>query len=322
VEIRARVQGYLDEIYVDEGQLVKKNEALFRLSSSEYKESVARAEANLQRAVAEAKARQLNVNRIGLMVDKNVISRPELEVAQAQLEAAESGIREAKSVLENAKINLAYTFIRAPFDGTIDRLPFKRGSLINSGTLLTSISNADQVFAYFKVSEPEYLSLTKKANGNLITAQPKKVALWLADGTEYAYEGKIETIEGDFDRETGSIAIRARFPNPNALLKHGASGKVVIEKEIKDAVLVPQVSTFTIQDKNYVFAVDDHNRAHAKSFQSVERIGRSFVVSGLQPGLRIAAEGVQQLRDGLEINPFPVVADTTQIIPVKTAAKL
>jgi membrane fusion protein (multidrug efflux system) len=316
VEIHARVQGYLDKIYVDEGQFVKKGAPLFQLTSSEYRESVAKAQANLQRAIAESKMRKLNVDRIGLMVDKNVISKAELEVAQAEHEAAESSVREAMATLENAKINLAYTFIRAPFDGLIDRLPFKRGSLINSGTLLTSISNIDNVYAYFKVSEQEYLSLIKESTGKFLNKSLGTVSLSMADGSDYPHDGTIETIEGDFDRETGSIAIRARFPNPGKILKHGASGKVVVKKTLREAILIPQQSTFAIQDKNYVYVVDNGNVAHAKSFQTLERFQDFFVAGGLQAGDRIAADGTQQLRDGLQINPKKMSNDSLKIVTV------
>lgn len=251
VEIHARVQGYLEEIFVDEGQMVKKGQPLFRISSNEYKEMVSKARANLQRAIAEAKTKDLEVARIKLMVDKKIISETELEVALAKKEAAESGIEEAKSVLQNAQINLNYTFIRAPFDGVLDRIPFKIGSLINSGTLLTSVSNIDEVFAYFKVSETEYLRFFNKALGGTDLKKGRyKVSLILADGSEYSHVGHIETMEGDFDPQTGSIAFRARFPNPEKILKHGSSGKILMHRTVEDAVLVPQQSTFAIQDKN------------------------------------------------------------------------
>jgi len=303
VEIHARVQGYLENIYVDEGKEVSKGDPLFRLSSSDYKEMVTKAQANLQRAVAEAKTKQLEVDRIKLMVDKNVISRTELEVAMAHRDAAQSGIREAESVLQNAKIHLNYTDIRAPFDGIVDRIPFKIGSLINPGTLLTSVSKIDEVFAYFRVSEKEYLHFKRNGFSGKRENKSSRVSLILADGAAYNHMGYIETMEGDFDRETGSIAFRARFPNPEKILKHGSSGKVVMSRELKDAVLVPQESTFTIQDKNYVFVLDKKNVARTKSFQPVEQYENYFVTTGLSRGDVIVLEGIQQIRDGVPITP-------------------
>lgn len=314
VEIHARVQGYLEDIYVDEGQLVHKGQPLFRISANEYKEMVSKAEANLQRAIAEAKTKSLEVDRIKLMVDKKIISPTELEVAKAQRQAAESGVEEAKSVLQNARINLDYTFIRAPFNGIIDRIPFKIGSLINSGTLLTSVSNIEEVYAYFRVSEAEYLKFLKKeVNIGKGKKGKNKVSLILADGSSYPYEGQIETMEGDFDRQTGSIAFRARFANPDNVLKHGSSGKILMHRTLQDAVLVPQNSTFTIQDKNYVFTLDKENVARARSFEAVDRYQKYFVVSGLHKGEKIILEGIQHLRDGSTIKPKFIFSDSTRV---------
>lgn len=314
VEIRARVQGYLEDIYVDEGDQVKKGQPLFRISSNEYKEHVTRSEANLQQRIAEAKMKKLNVERIKLMVDKNVISKSELEVASAQLEAAESGVREAQSVLDNAKINLNYTYIRAPFNGLVDLIPFKIGSLINSGTLLTSVSKIDEVFAYFKVSEAEYIRLSGgELRNNRFSKEQRKIALLLADGSKYKHPGYIETMEGEFDRETGSIAIRARFQNPEKLLKHGSSGKILMRKKLDSAMLVPQESAFSIQDKNYVYVVDKKNIVRATNFTTVEQTEKDFVIEGLKEGDRIVLEGVTQLRDGMEVVPKNVSSDTSRI---------
>jgi len=314
VEIHARVQGYLEDIFVDEGQSVKKGQPMFRISSNTYSEMVSKAEASLQRAIAEAKAKSLEVDRVRLMVEKNVISPTELEVASAQKEAAESGINEARAVLENARINLNYTSIRAPFDGVLDRIPFKKGSLINSGTLLTSISNIREVFAYFQVSETEYLRLLgKEIRGHNFGAEHQKVSLQLADGSAYPYPGRIETMAGDFDKSTGSIAIRARFPNPDYMLKHGSSGKILLRKTLSDAILVPQQATFSIQDKNYVYVVDQKNIARVKNFSPLARYKKYFVVQGLQKGERVVVDGLQQIRDGVPIKPRPFTRDSLSI---------
>lgn len=315
VEIHARVQGYLEEIFVDEGQVVRKGQPLFRISSNEYREMVSKAEANLQRAIAETKTKSLEVDRIKLMVDKNIISKTELEVAMAKKEAAESGVEEAKSVLQNAKTKLNYTFIRAPFDGVLDRIPFKIGSLINSGTLLTSVTNIDEVFAYFKVSETEYLKFLDNELGtrNLDKGKKNKVSLVLADGTLYAHTGFIETMEGDFDRQTGSIAFRARFPNPEKILKHGSSGKILMQRTMEDAVLVPQESTFAIQDKNYVFVLDGENIARARSFNAVGRYQQYFVAAGLRKGDIIVVEGIQHIRDGVPVRPKVIPSDSLRL---------
>lgn len=313
VEVRARVQGYMEEILVDEGHWVKKGQPLFRLSSNEYKETVTRAEANVRRAIAEAKTKTLEADRISLMVKKNVISATELEVATAQKEAAESGVSEAKSVLENARINLSYTFIKAPFDGIIDRIPFKKGSLINAGSLLTSISNIDEVYAYFRVSEAEYLHYLKNdPKGIHNKAMYQLVSLVLADGSTYSEKGYVETVEGDFDKSTGSIAFRARFKNPQKTIKHGSTGKILIDRNWSNALLIPQQSAFTIQDKYFVFVLDKENKARSKNITTLERYKECFITNGLSPGDRVVIEGIQQLRDGVIVEPRALSADSVK----------
>lgn len=222
-------------------------------------------------------------------------------------EATESVVAEARSTLRNATINLSYTLIHAPFDGYIDRINYKTGSLINSGTLLTSISNIDEVFGYFRVSETEYLQLiNKELDQATLKDKQQKVSLILADGTTYRHEGAIEAMEGDIDRETGSIAFRARFPNPEKLLKHGASGKIVIVRKVQNAVLVPQGSVFNVQDKIYVYKVGKNGLVTATNFISLGRYKSDFIAGALHPGDTILLEGIQHIRNGQRIKPMMV----------------
>ncbi|EMR04716.1 efflux RND transporter periplasmic adaptor subunit [Cesiribacter andamanensis] len=310
VELRARVEGFLEKIYVDEGQPVKKGQLLFRLNDEEYRAEVAKATANLESAVAESKARELEVERLKTLVEKKVIAESELKVAQARLKATHARIEEARSAQTNAQQRLSYTSIRAPFDGIIDRIPFKMGSLINHGTLLTTVSDVSGVYVYFNVSEGEYLEHVKSRLTEE-EQQSTSVNLVLADGTLYAHAGSIETMQGEFQASTGSIAFRARFPNPNALLKHGATGKVRMASRIEGALLVPQKSVFEIQDKYYVFTVDSANLVHMKNFVPQTRLSHYYIVaSGLQAGDRIVFEGIQEIQDGMKIVPKPVGKDS------------
>lgn len=304
VEIRARVGGFLERIYVDEGQEVRKGQALFRLNSEEYEAALAKAKANLKNAIANAKAAQLEVDRIQLLVEKNVISGSELEVAKAKLSASKARIEEAKSAKSNAAIHLSYTFLRSPFDGTIDRIPLKVGSLIDEGTLLTRVSDNSSIYAYFNVSESEYLNFEKlRASG---ASSSNLVELKRADGTMHPYQGKIETMEGQFDASTGTIAFRAKFPNPEGVLKHGSSGKVLLTKSVEEALIIPQKAAFEIQDKNYVFLLNpENNTVIQKSFVPQMRFSNFYMVkSGLSKGDKIVYEGIQELRDGVQIKPI------------------
>lgn len=308
VEIRARVQGYLDQIYVDEGQTVKKGQLLFRINDEEYQAALAQANANLHSAKAEAAAIQLEMERVKILVDKKVVSETELRLAKAKYDAANARIEEAQSAASNAAIRLSHTNIRSPFDGMIDRIPFKIGSLINEGSLLTTVSDTHLMYAYFKVSENEYLGFKNNKGDEL---KGDEVKLELSDGTDHRYTGYIETMEGQFDATTGTIAFRARFPNNDLLLKHGSSGKVRLASDLKNALLVPQKATFEIQDKTYVYVVDANQIVRMKSFVPKMRFAHFYIVqSGLSEGDNIIYEGIQNVQEGTRVKPVLVPMDS------------
>ena len=306
VELRARVRGFLDKIYVDEGKPVKKGQPLFQINDAEYRTRLARARATLSNATAQARVANLELDRVKMLTEKNVISKTELDVAKAKLTAAQSTIQEARSAASNAELMLSYTTIRAPFDGMVNRELLKVGSLIDDSTLLTTVSDTRAVFAYFNVSEAEYLEFAKTRQQNPARST-NKVHLVLADGTTYPQPGTVETVEGQFQSSTGSIAFRARFDNPKQLLRHGATGKVRLTNTVPDAVLVPQKAVFEMQDQNYVYVVDNKGTVHQKNFVPKSRLSAFYVVqSGLEPGEQVVCEGTQDLRDGNRIKPRPV----------------
>lgn len=309
VEIRARVQGFLEKIFVDEGREVKKGQPLFRINDQEYVTELARAKAAVSSAMAEAKAAELEVDRVKVLSDKKIVSVTEYELAAARLKAAKAKVSEALSTETNAKTKLSYTYVLSPFDGVIDRIPLKLGSLVDAGALLTTISDVHEVYAYFHVSENEYLQYKKAQQEG--KEQSKTIQLILADGTGYAHPGKIETIDGEFNDNTGAIAFRARFSNPSKLLKHGASGKVRLTSEVDDAILIPQKAVFEIQDKNYVFIVDENNLVKQRGFTTDKRVAQYYIVrEGLKPGEKIVFEGIQNIRDGMKIKPRVSNADS------------
>lgn len=222
VELRARVKGYIEKIHVDEGEIVKAGQILFSISRQEYEVDLLKAKAMLKSAIADAKAAELDLQNVKILVEKNIVSKTELKIAQAKLDALQAKVDEAQSYEASAELNLSYTVIKAPFDGIIDRIPNKAGSLVDEGTLLTTLSDNKKVFAYFNVSEKEYLDFT-----TLIDSEKKnEVSLVLANNQIHKYKGCIETVAGKIDKNTGNIAFRACFPNPDLLLKHGSSGEV------------------------------------------------------------------------------------------------
>ncbi|MFB9862169.1 efflux RND transporter periplasmic adaptor subunit [Rufibacter immobilis] len=310
VEIRAKVGGFLEQILVDEGQEVKKGQPLFKINAQEYQSELAKAKANFNSATAEAMTAEVEMKRVQILVDKKVISPSELQMAKAKLKAAQAKVAEARSAQENAAARVAYTYIKAPYNGIIDRIPLKVGSLIEEGTLLTSISDINTVYAYFEVSEKEYLQYAKaELSGE--DNRHGQIQLILADGSTYPHAGKIETMEGVFEPNTGSIAFRAKFPNPNKLLKHHSSGKVRLFNEVDSALLLPQKATFEIQDKNFVYVVGKDNKVKTKSFEPKARFSHFYIVeSGLEPGEKVVYEGVQTLREGVTIDPELIQMDS------------
>jgi membrane fusion protein (multidrug efflux system) len=221
------------------------------------------------------------------LVEKSVVSKNEQAMAEAKLE-------KAKAEMQLAKLHLSFTEIRAPFDGTIDRLPLKLGSLVDEGDLLTSLSDNSQMFAYFNVSEPEYLDYQTnvKARGD------EKVSLLLANNTQLKYKGNVEVIESEFNNETGNIAFRARFPNPDKLLKNGETGKVLMKMPVKNALVIPQKATYEIQDKKYVFVLDKNNTVKSREITIIGEMPDLYVVkSGITENEKILLEGVQKVKD-------------------------
>ena len=302
VEIRARVKGYLDKIYIDEGKYVQQGQLLFSINNPDLSEEVAKASAVLKSTISELKAAELDFGNVKRLVEKNVVSNTELEMAKNKVEMMKAKVEESQANESFAKIQLTYAQIKAPFSGIVNRLPNKIGSLIEEGTLLTTISKNDEVFAYFDVSEREYLNFVSNVKEN--AQQSNNVTLILANGEEHPFKGKIETTEGEIEQSTGNIAFRARFSNPEKVLKHGASGKVRLLKKYKNVLIIPQKATFEIQDRMYVYILDNKNRVKSKAIKANHRMPHFYIVdSGLTEDDKIIYEGIQNIKDGMVVKP-------------------
>jgi len=303
IELRAQEKGFLQNIYVDEGQFVKKGQLLFKIMPNMY-------QAELLKAQAEQKSVEIELQNSKLLADKNIVSKNELSVAQAKLQSA-------KAEVALAKLHLSFTEIRAPFDGTIDRIPLKLGSLIDEGELLTSLSDNSQMFAYFNVSEPEYLQYQTDVKDRA----DNKVSLVLANGDIFKEKGNVEVIESEFNNETGNIAFRARFPNSAKLLRNGETGQVQMLVPLKNAIVIPQKATYEIQDKKYVFVVDKNNKVSSREITITGEIPDLYVIkSGLTENDKILLEGVQKVKENDKIK-FEYQAPQTVINHLRVKAE-
>jgi multidrug efflux system membrane fusion protein len=313
VEVRAQVAGFLEHIYVEEGKPVKKGQLLFRLNASAYQNQLAQARAAVASAQAQAAAVRVERDRVRLLVGKNVIAKSESALSDSKVKGSDAQIAAARAGEAAARLNLSYTLVRAPFDGVIDRIPLKVGSVVEEGTLLTTVSDLSAVFAYFDVAEGSYMDYTK-ARQQHPEQHPDSVRLTLANGEQYPLTGHIESAESEFNPNTGSIALKARFANPKRLLRHGASGKVRLISALPTALLLPQKAVFEIQDRNYVYVVDKAGNVHTRSFIPQARLGDFYVVKeGLKPGERVVYEGAPELHDGQKIQAKSVLMDTAAI---------
>ncbi|MDR3693017.1 efflux RND transporter periplasmic adaptor subunit [Mucilaginibacter sp.] len=317
IEIRPKVDGYIEKIFVDEGSLVRKGQLLFKINAPQYEQDVRTAQAGIKTAEADINTATLQVNKVKPLVEKDIISHYELESAQLTLQTKEAALAQAKAALENAKINLDYTTITSPVDGVIGSLPYKLGSLVTSTTAdpLTTVYNTANVYAYFAMNEKQLLDFTRDTSNTSFKSKLNNiplVTLVLSDGTIYDYKGKVETVNGLINTTTGSANFRAGFANPTGLLRSGSSASVRIPKLVKNAIIVPQNVTYELQDKRFVFAVDNQNKVKNVAITVMQNTPGQFyvVTAGLQSGDRIIAEGANNIKDGTAIKPVEVSAES------------
>ncbi|RYY31455.1 MAG: efflux RND transporter periplasmic adaptor subunit [Chitinophagaceae bacterium] len=317
VEIRPMIDGYIEKIYVDEGATVRQGQQLFRIRAPQYEQEVRTAEANIKIAQADVNAAQMQVNKVRPLVEKNIISRYELEGAEFKLESSRAALAQAQATLANARTNLAYTIVTSPVDGVIGTLPLKIGSLVSRSTAqpLTTISDVSNIYAYFSINEKQALSFAANVKGatseDRLRSLPP-VTLVLANGEELPQKGRIETTSGQINSATGAVRVRATFPNPNNMVRSGSSGIVRIPVTVENALLVPQKSTYEIQGKKFVYLLDSSGKVNSTEIRIRPNSGGQFFVveDGLKAGDKIVLEGVASLREGAEVKPRPVNVDS------------
>jgi membrane fusion protein (multidrug efflux system) len=316
IDIRPQVDGYLDKIFVDEGAYVKRGQPLFKVNARPYEEQLNNAKASLLAAKANLTNAQINVNKLEPLVKNNVVSDVQLKTAEATYEAAKASVAHAEAAVSNAEINVGYTMVSAPADGYIGRIPYKTGSLVgkNDAQALTVLSDINEMYAYFSLSETDFQRFKNQFPGNTVEEKIKQlppVELILADNTVYPQKGKVGTVEGQFNKTMGTISFRASFPNAHGLLRSGNTGKIRVPRQIGSAIAIPQEATFELQDKVLVFELGDSNKIASKPITISGRSGTYYLVEkGINPGEKIVYTGLDRLRDGMVIVPQTMSMDS------------
>ena len=341
-DVRAKIQGYITQVLVDEGQYVTKGQPLFRLETNTLNQSadaaragigaaqsgVAAAKANVSAAQAAVNASQVEVNKLIPLLQKNIISAVQLETAKANLSRAQAqlaqaqaaqaqaaaGVSQASANYKGVQANIDYSVIRAPISGVLGKLPFRVGSLVgpNDPTPLTTVSDTSGIFAYFSMNEREYLDFLENAYGATVPEKLRNmpmVELELANGSLYGEKGKIEAVTGQIDPTTGTIQFRVSFPNAAKLLSNGNSGTIKVPKLYDKALVVPESATFEQQGLVYVFKVEQ-DTARNVMIGVTDRVNNLVVVKdGIKKGEKIVAQGVGTLKPGTAVKPKPANFD-------------
>ncbi len=284
IEMRSQEKGYLQNIYVDEGQFVKKGQQMFQIMPVLY-------EAELEKSKAEVNVAEIEYLTTKNLADSNIVSKNELAMAKARLD-------KEKADLALAQAHLSFTDIRAPFDGYMDRFYQRLGSLVDEGELLTSLSDNSKMWVYFNVPEAEYLDYATRAK----TEGKQKVQLRMANNEIFPHDGIVETIEADFNNETGNIAFRATFPNPDKLLRHGETGNILMPTHLRNAMLIPQSATFDVLDKKFVYVINDKGIVTSTEIKVGQEMSHLYVVtSGLSINDKILFDGLRKVKNNEKI---------------------
>ncbi|HVI43946.1 MAG TPA: efflux RND transporter periplasmic adaptor subunit [Chitinophaga sp.] len=317
VDIRPQVDGYLDKIFVDEGSFVKAGQSLFLIHDRPYKEQLNKDIASLHAMQSALAAAQLEVDKVRPLVENKVVADMQLKTAQATLQTAQANVEQAQAAVAASRINVDFTVVKAPVSGYIGRIPKRVGNLISrtDAAPLTTLSDISEIYAYFSMSENDFMNFSQGADGNTLDQQLKHmppVGLVLSNGSTYKHNGRIEMVDGQFNKSTAAISLRAAFPNPGNILRSGNTGKVRAEQTYSGAIAVPQAATLEMQDKTFVYLVGDSNIVKRQIIQVAGNSHNQFIVSeGLKKGDKIVTAGIETLMEGTPIAPQQAHAQDT-----------
>jgi membrane fusion protein (multidrug efflux system) len=315
VDIRTKVEGYITDIKVKEGSIVKQGQVLFVIDQKQYQAALATAEALVDAAQAKVDEAQLSATSKEMLFKEDIVSEFDLRLARTNLASAKAQLAQAQANELTASNNLAYTLIKSPVDGVVGTLPFRVGTLVrpSESTPITTVSDNSEMYVYFSMSEKQILALKRQYGGveNALMSLPP-VQLELNDGTIYPDSGVIEAISGIIDQATGSVTIRAKFPNPNRLLISGGTGTIILPHNQEGCVVIPQHATFEVQDKTYVYKVE--NGIAKTKIVGVFEIndGKEYIIqSGLMTGDTIIVNGIGSVRDNAPVKIAEIVEPTS-----------
>ena len=309
VEIRPMVSGFITKLHVDEGSVVKKGQVLFTIDQVQYKAAVETAKAAVETAKAALQTQELTTVNNRELNKKGIVSDYQLSTSENQLAQAKASLAQAQANLTNAVRNLEYTEVTSPSDGVVGQIPYRVGSLVSASmaTPMTTVSDISEMYAYFSMTERQLLTMIREGGSmEEILAKLPKLNLSLIDGTIYPDSGRVETISGVIDPTTGSVSMRAMFPNTHNVLRSNSTGNVIFPNLLTDIILIPQSATTEIQDKKFVFVVQPDNTVKNTEIQvySLNDGQNYYVTGGLKAGDKVVIEGVQALNDGQAITPI------------------
>jgi membrane fusion protein, multidrug efflux system len=300
VDIRTQVDGYIDKIYVEEGSFVKAGQPLFKINDQPFREQLNRDQASQRAMEAAVVSAQLEVDKLKPLVENRVVSDIQLKAANAALQSAKANVEQAKAAMQASAINMGFTLIKAPVSGYVGRIPKRIGNLAGKADAapLTTLSDVSQVYAYFSMSEQAFMEFNPAAKNQ------RPVKLVLPNGSEYQYKGRIAMVDGQVNRTTGAINLRADFPNPETLLRSGNTGKVVIETVNRAVIEVPQSAIVEQQDMHFVYLLGDSNMVKRQQVSLSGADGKNFIIGqGLQRGQKIITAGLETLAEGQVVAP-------------------
>lgn len=323
LEIRPQIAGTIDRVLVNEGQLVNRGQLLFQISELPFRAQLNNAKAALSAAKAAVLNAKLEVDKLTPLVQEKVVSAVQLQTAKTTHQIALANVEQASAAVNSAQINLNYTQVKAPISGYIGRLPKKQGSLVSptDAEALTQLSDVHEVRVYFSLAETDFINFNANYQGNSVADRIKHlppVSLVLADQTVYPLQGKIDMIDGQFDKSTGAITLRASFANTKGLLRSGNTGKIRLGLAHENAIAVPQSATVEMQDKVFVFAVGKDNKVNKIAISIDGKTGTNYLIkSGLKSGDQIVLTGLDRLQDGQLIQPDKKIEKVAQLISQK-----